>query len=223
MDDFMDSLVREVEGNIRPIRSERMEDFSVEPAPVYYDAQDEPAPVYYESRPVRGRIPSYTEVPSYGYPGMTAGTARQIPPVQMAPVQQAMPRREMPPVQQTVPIREMTPPPQPVPAPQPVQEQPPVQPQAVASAGSSASSSGNSGTEGAGKLERDLFLHVHRENVKCYRNTQATIIENTNLIRQAGEDNHSNLHGWLVGLLVLSIINLGASALMILHMIFGFI
>ena len=73
------------------------------------------------------------------------------------------------------------------------------------------------------EVEKDLFLHVHRENVKCYRNTQATIIENTNMVKQGIEDKHSNIHSWLLILLVLSIVNLGANALLILHMIFGFL
>ena len=73
------------------------------------------------------------------------------------------------------------------------------------------------------EVEKDLFLHVHRENVKCYRNTQATIIENTNMVKQGLEDKHSNVHQWLLMLLILSLVNLGANALLILHMIFGFL
>ncbi len=263
----MDNLVREVEGNIRPIRSERLEEYPAEPAPmqreemwnsdaqtagripvfreasgmsrpapVYYDAQRGPEPVYYDVPEEPGRRNAYRETgvlsrdyaafgSSEEYGGRSAYRVMpesrgmygnepvpQIPPVM--PVQQSTPSAQIPPampVQQSIP---------------PVQQNPPAPAVPAENAGQTAAGNAQekpSSNEGTEKLERDLFLHIHRENVKCYRNTQATIVENTNIVKQAAEENHSNVHKWLVGLLILGIVNLGASALIILHMIFGFI
>lgn len=73
------------------------------------------------------------------------------------------------------------------------------------------------------KPEKDLFLHVHRENVKCYRNTQAVIVENADTIKQEMEKRISRMQGWFTGLLILGILNLGAVAFLILHIYFGLI
>ena len=263
MEDFMDNLVREVEGNIRPIRSERLEEYPAEPAPmqreelwgrdaqatgrlpVFRDASgmSRPAPVYYEAQ--RGPEPVYYDVPdeprqrnAFGEPGMInrdyssfsrqtgygSQSAYRVMPDSRGmygngPVPQAPP---VMPVQQSVQAPQNIPaPPQNAPASGGTAPAAPTESAGQGTAGNSQEKA--SSNEGAEKLERDLFLHIHRENVKCYRNTQATIVENTNIVKQAEEENHSNVHKWLVGLLVLGIINLGASALIILHMIFGFI
>ncbi len=208
MDDYMDSLVKEVEGSIRPIRSERMDDFD---QPAYTAPQM--MPQQRAVPPVNSVPPVYTMPPVNPMPTVSPVPAPQPAP-RMIPQPQAMPQIPQPQVPQQQMISPQVPPQQ-IPAPQPS-----VAPAAENPSAGTSSAAGGDGTE---KLERDLFLHIHRENVKCYRNTQATIIENTNLIKQSEEENHSNVHSWLVGLLILSIINLGASALMILHMIFGFI
>ncbi len=77
----------------------------------------------------------------------------------------------------------------------------------------------------AGNAEagKDLFLHVHRENVKCYRNTQAVIVETGNGLKQEMEKRYSGIHNLLLVVLILLILNLGAAAFLILNMIFRFI
>lgn len=143
MDDFMDSLVKEVEGNVKPIRSVKMEDFD--------DVQsDSTAP----SEPK----PSFRKVDWSVYKN------------------------------------------QPAPEPAPVQE-----------------------TKAAKNDDRDIFLHVHHENVRCYRNTQAVINENSDQIKQELKNTRSGLRGWLVFLFILTILNLGANAFLILRMVFGII
>ena len=67
----------------------------------------------------------------------------------------------------------------------------------------------------------DTYQHVHRENVKCYRNTQAVIIENTNVLRQLVDERQASLKSMILGAIVLGILNLGISALLMLHLIFG--
>ncbi len=218
----MDSLVKEVEGNMKPIRAERLEDDSVsvyqeppQPKPGFYQApmrMPDPPPVYRESAPypayqeVTG-MPMNREVPrmpvnqeAYVYPHY-----REVPPQPVYPeprmaVQTPEPRAAV----QTPDPRTAVQTPEPAPK-------------------ESAPAPAETTKENSNDEEKDLFLHVHRENVKCYRNTQATIIENSNGIKQGLDEKHANIHSWLLGLLILSIINFGATALLILHMIFGFV
>ena len=73
------------------------------------------------------------------------------------------------------------------------------------------------------EFKSELFQHVHRESVKCYRNTQAVIVENTNVIRQQIDDTAAGLRSMIIALIVLLVLNLGISALLMLHLIFGII
>ncbi len=244
MEDFMDNLVREVEGNIRPVRTERLEEYPVESRPlqreemwdedehvperisvfreasgisrsstVYVEAEEEPRPVYYD-------VPENPRQPRPTFPQQRIGNGNYPPYGAQAPYGASATYRVMPSAQ-PVPMPQTAPPPQSA----PTQE---AKPAASAEPEKTAADSAKENTsalsnDGAEKLERDLFLHIHRENVKCYRNTQATIIENTNMVKQAAEENQNSTHNWLLALLVLSLINLGANALIILHMVFGFL
>lgn len=143
MDDFMDSLVKEVEGNVKPIRSVKMEDF--DDVQTENAAPSEPKPAF---RKVDWSV--YKNPPS--------------------------------------------------PAPSPVQE-----------------------TKSVKNDDRDIFLHVHHENVRCYRNTQAVINEYSSQIKQELKITRSGLRGWLILLFILTILNLGANAFLILRMVFGII
>ena len=228
MDDFMDSLVKEVEGNLKPIRAERLDDSTPFPVmdsvPVTVIRENEPAPLsqsiamyreqprYYQTPPMYREpsgVPMDQEV--MGIPrfrGDVMGAAGYREPVMGAP-QFREPAVSMPVYQEpSEPVRSQDTP-------------------ATAEGSGTQGTPGAAGTEppkdGSNEDGKDLFLHVHRENVKCYRNTQATIIENSNGIKMGIEEKHANIHSWLLGLLVLSIINFGATALLILHMIFGFV
>lgn len=70
---------------------------------------------------------------------------------------------------------------------------------------------------------RDIFLHVHRENVKCYRNTQAVVSESSDRISREMKNGRSGIRGLLIAVLILTIVNLGASAFLILRMVFGIV
>ncbi len=83
--------------------------------------------------------------------------------------------------------------------------------------------SAKAGDAGDSTPDKDIYLHVHRENVKCYRNTQAVINEKTDALKQELEKRCSGIKGLLIGILILSLIDLGASAYLILHMVFGII
>ena len=163
MEDFMDNLVKEVEGNVKPIRSVKMEDFDdVQPAGT---ASSQPKPMF---RKVDWSI--------YKGPSNAETVIHQ-------------PVKESDPANGSAPV--------------------PVQ---------------NTASEGKNVADnKELYLHVHRENVKCYRNTQAVVVENSDRIRKELKESHSGINGWLVALLILSIVNLGANAYLILHMVFGII
>ncbi len=291
MDDFMDSLVKEVEGNIKPIRSEKMDDpFGAPEQPSHHESrqlsfQSESQPQRAQqtnTQPLSMKRESVTEIqnqntfeehgferqPVHQEPpqSMWQQQPRQIyrEPAQPRPEPQKIYQESAQPEPQPIyqePVQPMRQAPQPIyqepeqpmrQAPQPIYQEPaqpiqqiyrePVQavqqtpvPQAIqqpeqqgiaapaAAPAADQKESAPVSRERMDEVEKDLFLHVHRENVKCYRNTQATIIENTNMVKQGLEDKHSNVHSWLLMLLVLSIVNLGASALLILHMIFGFV
>ena len=258
MDDFMDSLVKEVEGNIKPIRSEKMDDpfdapkQSKRSAGQTIRAVKEPV-TRPEPQPVPQPAPQQVPQPA----------PQQAPQPAPQPVPQPAPQPAPQPIPQPVPqssfqssiqpsyqglaqpVYQMNMQPQPIfqePFPQPVYQAPmprplftepapvmePAAPREEKKEEAAEKKEKPSEASGISKdlmneVEKDLFLHVHRENVKCYRNTQATIIENTNMVKQGLEDKHSNIHSWLLILLVLSIVNLGANALLILHMIFGFL
>ncbi len=87
-----------------------------------------------------------------------------------------------------------------------------------------ASQAGTSGAESrTDETDKDIFLHVHRENVKCYRNTQAVVDEKTGALKQELEKRCSGIKGMLTGILILLLINLGATAYLIMHLVFGII
>ncbi len=206
MEDFMDSLVKEVEGNMKPIRAERMDDpFDTPSQPNIPYQQPVGQPAFRTQPQIQQSIPQ--PAPVYQAP----------PPMPIYQQPQAAPIYQMPPVMQPQPqpiYRDI-----PQAAPEPVAESGPVK-QEAPKAGTIGNSVSKDKIE---EVEKDLFLHVHRENVKCYRNMQATMIENTNMVKQGLEDKHTDVHKWLLILLVLSLVNLGANALLILHMIFGFL
>ncbi len=83
--------------------------------------------------------------------------------------------------------------------------------------GAASSAGGNEGEAG-----KDIYSHVHRENVKCYRNTQAVIKESTGSIKQEFKEGQSGIRGLLTMILLLLILNLGATAVLILHSVFGY-
>lgn len=85
--------------------------------------------------------------------------------------------------------------------------------------GEEASSSAGEGNEAGGE---DIFLHVHRENVKCYRNTQAVIKESAGGLEKQLKEGQSGISGLLRAIIFLLILNLGASAVLILHTVFGY-
>ncbi|MCR4589503.1 MAG: hypothetical protein K5668_01615 [Lachnospiraceae bacterium] len=252
MDDFMDSLVKEVEGNIKPIRSEKMDD--------PFDAPKQSAVKRSAGQPIRAvKEPVSQPVPqpvSQSVPQPAPEPALQpVPQPFSQPAPQPIPQpapqssfqSSMQPSYQGLaqPVYQMNMQPQPIfqepfsqpvyqaPMPRPLFSEPapvmePAAPREEKKEEEAEKKEKPSDTSGINKdlmneVEKDLFLHVHRENVKCYRNTQATIIENTNMVKQGLEDKHSNIHQWLLILLVLSLVNLGANALLILHMIFGFL
>lgn len=76
--------------------------------------------------------------------------------------------------------------------------------------------------ESSGDAGKDIFLHVHRENVKCYRNTQAVIKESAGGLEKAFKEEQSGIRGLLRAVVLLLILNLGAAAVLILHTVFGF-
>ncbi len=160
MEDFMDNLVKEVEGNVKPIRSVKMEDFD--------DVQsDNPIPA--------DPKPTFRKVDWSVYKNTPAQTPVTNPPVNENPQVSA--------------------------------------PRSVSAQEAKASKSD----------DRDIFLHVHQENVRCYRNTQAVINENSDQIKQELKNTRSGLRGWLIFLFILTILNLGANAFLILRMVFGII
>ncbi|MBQ9550357.1 MAG: hypothetical protein IJU87_06060 [Lachnospiraceae bacterium] len=80
----------------------------------------------------------------------------------------------------------------------------------------------SSAGENEGEAGKDIFSHVHRENVKCYRNTQAVVKESTDSVKQELKDGMSGIRGLLKFIILLLILNLGASAVLILHSLFGY-
>ncbi|SKC04411.1 hypothetical protein SAMN06296386_11546 [Lachnospiraceae bacterium] len=68
-------------------------------------------------------------------------------------------------------------------------------------------------------LRAEVFTHVHHENVRCYRNTQAVIIENTDKIVKQAEKNQRSLKGLMTAVLVFLILNLAATAALAVFML----
>ena len=61
-------------------------------------------------------------------------------------------------------------------------------------------------------LRNELITHVHHENVRCYRNVQAVIIDNTDKIMKQAEKNQRSLKRVMTLVCVLLILNLAAVA-----------
>lgn len=72
------------------------------------------------------------------------------------------------------------------------------------------------------KLKEDLADHVHKESVKCYRNTQAVIEEKAGAQENALKESIRRLKGLLITGIVLTGLNL-AAAVVILLKLFGMI
>ena len=72
MDDFMDSLVKEVEGNLKPIRAERLDDSTPFPVmdsvPVTVIRENEPAPLSQSIAMYREQPRYYQTPPMYREP-----------------------------------------------------------------------------------------------------------------------------------------------------------
>lgn len=62
----------------------------------------------------------------------------------------------------------------------------------------------------------ELEDHVHKENVKCYRNVQACVMEQSALQMEQTRNSSKPLMGMLIGSILLNLINLAA---MVLHIL----
>ncbi len=69
------------------------------------------------------------------------------------------------------------------------------------------------------QLRNELITHVHHENVRCYRNVQAVIIDNTDKILKQAEKNQRSLKGLMTSVVVLLILNLAAVAALAVFML----
>ena len=69
------------------------------------------------------------------------------------------------------------------------------------------------------QLRAELITHVHHENVRCYRNVQAVIIDNTDKIMKQAEKNQRSLKGLMTVVLVFLILNLAAVAALAVFML----
>lgn len=63
-----------------------------------------------------------------------------------------------------------------------------------------------------------LADHVHKESVKCYRNTQAVIEEKTTAVSENVQSGLQGIRGLLIAAIVLLVLNLGVAGVMLAHM-----
>ncbi len=66
--------------------------------------------------------------------------------------------------------------------------------------------------------KESLADHMHKESVKCYRNTQAVIEEKATELSTGVKNSVGSLKGLLIAILILLIVNLGAVGTMLAHM-----
>ena len=69
------------------------------------------------------------------------------------------------------------------------------------------------------QLKNELMTHVHHENVRCYRNVQAVIIDNTDKILKQAEENQRSIKRLMTVVVVFLILNLAAVAALAVFML----